>query len=156
MILEIRGITLFATFQYPTRKNAPFTCNLICNTTLKSTHQIYGNTLISTNSANAGIKVCRKYDVLQYTGVTLTGNIDHEKSYCSLKPQSPKHAFVCSVELLYLNPRNTFKDHKTALKRLKSKYKWVRKNVLGEIAVLKNRETGGIAKQGARNRGVRL
>ena len=52
--------------QTPTRKkNAPFTCNVICKTTLKSTHQIHGNTIISTNSKNAGIKVCREYDVLQ-------------------------------------------------------------------------------------------
>ena len=32
---------------------------------LKSTNQIRSNTLISTNSENAGIKVCREYDVLQ-------------------------------------------------------------------------------------------
>ena len=57
----IRGI-----FRSRREKNAPFTCNLICKTTLKSTQQIRGNTLISTNSKNAGIKVCREYDVLQY------------------------------------------------------------------------------------------
>ena len=57
----IRGI-----FRSRREKNAPFTCNLICKTTLKSTQQIHGNTLISTNSKNAGIKMCREYDVLQY------------------------------------------------------------------------------------------
>ena len=65
MILEICGITLFAAFSGADEKNAPFTCNLICKTTLKSTKQIRGNTLISTNSKNAviTIKVCHKYDV---------------------------------------------------------------------------------------------
>ena len=39
----IRGI-----FRSRREKNAPFTCNLICKTTLKSTQQIHGNISIST------------------------------------------------------------------------------------------------------------
>ncbi len=59
-------------FRSRQEKNAPFTCNLICKITLKSVHQIRGNTLISKNSDNAGIKVCHEYDVLQYSYAVTT------------------------------------------------------------------------------------
>ncbi len=65
MILEIRGISLFAAFSGADEKKC--TIYMICKTTLKSTHQIRSKTSISPTSENAGIKlkVCREYDVLQ-------------------------------------------------------------------------------------------
>ena len=44
---------------------------IICNAISKSNHRIRGNTLISINSKNAGNKVCRGHDVLQYYSSTV-------------------------------------------------------------------------------------